>query len=206
MFSLSLPVFHKHTYSHTAHQWGRCDLCELRATHHFPVITGATSNPISIRHMLHKDVCVCVCVRVRLVSASAWMCVSSFYNHVCQSVFEDWDSVRVREHASGGLGWRKCVCMCACVCTCECVRSLIHSLCAVECWISSALIDLLSPGQYFNWAIAVQTHAHTLVCWVIPKDIQEYAFMQKINFYVIQSQKAQVSEVIKCTHTVWKQL
>ena len=54
--SLSLPVFHKRT----PRQRGQSDLLELSATHHFPVITSATSNPISIRCVPQN----CVCVRV----------------------------------------------------------------------------------------------------------------------------------------------
>lgn len=61
--SLCLALSQTHILTHTTRQWGQCDLCELRPTHHFPVITGATSNPISIRRVLQRGVCVYLCAQ-----------------------------------------------------------------------------------------------------------------------------------------------
>lgn len=140
MFSLSLPVFHKHTYSHTAHQWGRCDLCELRATHHFPVITGATSNPISIRHMLHKDVCVFVCVCVQCLLPRG--CVLAVSIIMCVKVCLKTEIVSVWESMLQGDLAGENVCVCA--------RASVHmSMCPVLNSLSlcRGVLNQLSPDR-----------------------------------------------------------
>lgn len=80
------------------------DLCESRATHHFPVITDATSNPISIRSMLQRGVCA--------ESAESTLCVCAILLSVCHNVCVKTEIVST-ECACFRVPWQWKVCVCA---------------------------------------------------------------------------------------------